>query len=80
MTREDMRRWVENYRAVEELQREELRRNPPTADESLRRAFGLMRFAASLHGWPLPRTAVDQREDEEVATAWAKLRAAFPRP
>lgn len=80
MTREDLRRWVENYRAAEELQREELRHNPPTREKSIQTALELIAVAASLHGWPFPTTVVDEREDLEVAEAWMRLRAAFATP
>lgn len=75
---EDIRRWAENLRAVEERARDEARERGYVAD-SIAASLDLIAFASRLHGWPLPRDPLREREDEAVRDTWQRLREAFSR-
>lgn len=79
MTPEQIRRWAENMRQAEERIREEIRSGGYGGDP-IAAAFGLAVFAAQLHGWPIRRDPVSEREDEAVRETWARLREAYGKP
>lgn len=73
---EDLRRWIDNQRAVEERQREEARDSGYIADP-IAAALDLIAFDARLHGWPIPRNPLQEREDEAARETWSRLREAL---
>jgi hypothetical protein len=74
MTREAVRRWMAGHEAAAEVDRLERLNRPASAQESLEHLEVLVGFAMGLHGWPLPRDAVSERELVEAREAWARLR------
>lgn len=75
---EDLRRWAENHRAAVERERVEIR-GGAYVEDPIKAGLGLIALAARLHGWPIPRAAVGQREDEAKWEAWARLREGLAR-
>ena len=76
----DLIAWVESRRAAEERERSELREAGPDPSAAIESALALAALAARLHGWPIPKSEVDLREEELVRQRWAKVRAAFGKP
>lgn len=72
-TPEDLRRWAENHRAAVEREREEIQ-GGSYVEDPIKAGLELIALAVRLHGWPIPRDAVVQREDEAKWKAWARLR------
>ena len=72
--------WIESRRAAEARERSEQRQAGPDPASAIESALALAALAARLHGWPVPKTAVDLREEELVRQRWAKVRAAFGKP
>jgi hypothetical protein len=75
---EDLRRWVEDWQAVDARLRDEARRKGPSPD-AVAAALDLIATAGRLHGWPIPEDRVRQRDDEVGRERWARLRRAFGR-
>ena len=76
----DLIAWVESRRAAEERERSELREAGPDPSAAIESALALAALAARLHGWPVPKSEVDLREEEQVRQRWAKVRAAYGKP
>jgi hypothetical protein len=76
----DLIAWVESRRAAEDRERSELRQAGPNPSAAIESALALVALAGHLHGWPVPKSEVDLREDELVRQRWAKVRAAFGKP
>lgn len=69
---EEIRRWVAARRAAERRERAERRAVDP--EEAFRRGLAMVALAGRLHGWPLPHSERDHREDLEAYERWARLR------
>jgi len=80
MESSDLIAWVESRRAAAERERSELREAGPNPSAAIESALALVSLAAHLHGWPIPKSEVDLREEELVRQRWAKVRAAFGKP
>jgi hypothetical protein len=75
MNRHDVREWAANHRAAAEREQAEMRRHRLTPDEAFASALALLNFDERLNGSPFNRNhAIDEREDQQVWDAWAKLR------
>ena len=72
--RQSIRRWIEGRRAAERRERDAQTEDTPPPGESIARALRLIAFAASIHGWPLPRDPASAREDTEAYERWVRLR------
>jgi hypothetical protein len=72
----DIRRWAANHRAAAAREAVEARQNPMTADQAFASALALLVFDEKQNGSPFERRdPVSDREDEEMWSAWTKLRA-----
>jgi hypothetical protein len=77
MTREQMRRWMDNWRAVNAAQDELVRAAPPP-DPVACLELGLSMIALALDANAGPR--IDSQEaDDAVTDVWRRLRAAHRR-
>ncbi|MEA2564122.1 MAG: hypothetical protein QOH06_5626 [Acidobacteriota bacterium] len=76
----DLIAWVESRRAAEDRERSELRQAGPNPSAAIESALALVALAGHLHGWPVPKSEVDLREEELVRQRWAKVRLAFGKP
>lgn len=78
-TPEDLRNWVENWRAtaVRERQGERLR---AMSSGAVRMALDLIAIASWLHGWPIAEDTVRRREDDLGWRRWSRLRQALGSP
>lgn len=75
-TRKDLRRWVDNWRAAADREREEARRSG-YVDDPIAAGLDLIALASYLHGWPIPKDPFQDREDEAEQEAWSRLREAL---
>lgn len=75
MDPQDIRRWVENHRAAQERERQEVRERGTVVADPIAASLSLIALAGRLHGWPVPVSEVDEREDELARQRWDKLRA-----
>jgi hypothetical protein len=72
----DIRTWAANHRAAAAREAAETRRHPMTGQQAFASALALLAFDVKQNGSPFGRyDAVSAREDEQMWTAWAKLRA-----
>lgn len=71
---ESIRRWIASRRAAEQRERDDSVDARPSPTASVARALCLITLAASLHGWPLPRDPVSEREDVAAYARWSRLR------
>jgi len=71
-----MRRWLESRRAAMRREMAEARAEGPRPAWAIRSALALVALTGRLHGWPVPETEADRREDEGVRERWARLRRA----
>ena len=78
-SRQSIRRWVEGRRAAERRERDAQTGDTPSPGESIGRALRLITFAASIHGWPLPRDPASVREDTQAYERWVRLRTRLSR-
>jgi hypothetical protein len=69
------RRWIEARRAAARREAREAREAGPHAASAIASALALVALTGQLHGWPVPESATDRREDELVRERWARLRA-----
>jgi hypothetical protein len=76
----DLITWVRSRRAAEDRERAEVSQAAPNSSAAIESALALISLAAHLHGWPIPKSEVDLREEELVRQRWAKVRAAFGKP
>jgi hypothetical protein len=72
--RDSARRWVESRRAAARREIAQARREGPRPQWAIASALALVALTGRLHGWPVPETAVDRREDESAWERWARLR------
>ena len=70
---EAIRRWVENHRAAQRRELEEIDRSA-SLSRSIAAALSLIALAGKRHGWPVPPDPVEEREDERVRRVWERLR------
>jgi hypothetical protein len=76
----DIRIWAENHRAAAAREAAEARKNPMTADQAFASVLALLAFDEKQNGSPFERRdPVSDREDEEMWSAWTKLRARWPK-
>jgi hypothetical protein len=71
---ESARRWIEGRRAAGRREASEERAAGPRPAWAIRSALALVALTGRLHGWPVPETEIDRREDEIVRERWAQLR------
>lgn len=69
---EEIRRWMAGRRAAEHRERQEHRAVDPQV--AFRRGLAMIALASRLHGWPLPESEADRRQDREAYARWARLR------
>jgi Flp pilus assembly protein TadD len=69
----NLRRWVEDRRAVAARERAEARSTAP-ADSSIAQALALVALYGRLHGWPVPEDAISRREDAQAYDRWYMLK------
>jgi len=77
MSHDDLRRWVNDRRAVAALERSEARAAPPAPASAIAAALALVALSGRLHGWPGPDDPVSEREDERARATWTRLRRAL---
>jgi len=77
MSNDDLRRWVNDRRAVAALERSEERSAPPAPASAIAAALALIALSGRLHGWPSPDDPVSEREDEHARASWTRLRLAL---
>jgi hypothetical protein len=77
MSNDDLRRWVNDRRAVAALERSEMRSAPPAPASAIAAALALVALSGRLHGWPCPDDPVSEREDERARATWTRLRRAL---
>jgi hypothetical protein len=74
MEREDLRHWIENYRAAQRRERAETEAAGPEAPTAIPHALAVI----ALGGRIIPRTPaadpVDSRDDDRARAAWDRLR------
>jgi hypothetical protein len=68
-------RYKQQWAAIRLRSRRELVEKHLTQAFEWERAVALIDFAASLHGWPLPESAVALREIEILRRKWTLLNA-----
>lgn len=69
---EEIRRWIAGRRAAERREREEQCAVDPQI--ALRRGLAMIALASRLHGWSLPESETDRRQDREAYARWVRLR------
>jgi hypothetical protein len=74
MDSSQLRRWVDDKRAVERRERDEARSQPVSCSESIARALALIALYGRLHGWPVPEDGVSRREDSAAYEHWHRLK------
>ena len=80
MTGADLRRWIANFEAAEQADRDQKRREGPRPDQSIKLALSLMVVAARLDENPAREDPRDRAEDLHGYECWARLRAAAGKP
>lgn len=73
----EIRRWMESRRAAAERERREVAERGTFVPDPIAASLSLIALAGRLHGWPLPVSEADQREDELARETWDRLRAAW---
>jgi hypothetical protein len=75
MEQADLRRWVDNRRAVARVEQTHLADawGPPA--QAIAAALSLIALEGRLRGWPPPPDPVADREDEAMWERFARLRA-----
>ncbi len=63
---------MDGRRAAARRERDELQ--APDPEVALRRGLAMIALASRLHGWPLPESERDRRQDREAYDRWATLR------
>jgi hypothetical protein len=74
-----LRQWVENQRAVAQLEHRNLATNWGSAERSITACLALVALYGRLHGWPAPRNPVDDREDLIVWERFSRLKQPYLR-
>jgi hypothetical protein len=76
MNASDIRTWAANHRAAAAREAAEARQHPMTVDQAFASALALIAFDEKQNGFAFERPdPVSDREDEQMWTAWSKLRA-----
>lgn len=76
----DLKRYVENRRAVEARELEEMRGEPLDPSTSFRWALDLLVFDEAMNGWPFGRhDPIEEEETARVREDWQRLREAWGR-
>jgi hypothetical protein len=75
---DDVRRWVEARRFVEEHDRRAAESMEP--EVSWRQALSLFALVGRMIGWPVAPDEIRRRENASAEQAWMRLRAAGTRP
>jgi hypothetical protein len=79
MDPEDIRRWIDDQRAVAVRVEQADREKPLSADMAFRFALDLLVYDEKQNGSPFQRDdPVTRAEDERVRNAWAMLRQRWP--
>jgi hypothetical protein len=80
MDPEALRRFVENHRAAQELEAQEVRGNPMPFEQSWALAMELLRFDEQMNGDPFTRPdPIEDEDDRRKYETWTKLRAGWKR-
>jgi hypothetical protein len=74
MHAEQLRRWVEARRFVEDFQRRSA--NAPEPRVAWAQALSLFALLGRMTGWPVEPDDIRRREDELARQAWTRLHAA----
>jgi hypothetical protein len=74
---EQLRRWVEDHRAAEEASQAAHASPPVDPSLSWRQALSLLALLGRSVGWPVAPDEVRRRGEEQAASAWGRLHAAF---
>jgi hypothetical protein len=77
MKRADLRRWVEDRRAVARLEQGLVAETWGPPEQAIAAALSLIALEGRLHGWPPPADPVSEREDQAMWDRFARLRAKF---
>jgi hypothetical protein len=72
--RDSTRQWIEARRAAARREAWEERAAGPSPAWAIASALALVALTGRLHGWPVPETEIDRREDEIARERWARLR------
>jgi hypothetical protein len=75
MQRDEVRRWIESRRMVDEFDRCHAHSAPDPA-RCWQQSLSLIALVGEMIGWPVPPDDIRRRDDEIAAVAWRKLRAA----
>lgn len=75
MRPDDLRRWVDGYRAAQEVERREAMTVGPEPGTAIASALALVALAGRLHGWPIAPGEADRRESAAARASWDRLRA-----
>ncbi|HJW94883.1 MAG TPA: hypothetical protein VJ901_14805 [Thermoanaerobaculia bacterium] len=80
MDPEALRRFVENHRAAQEREAQEVRGNPMPFERSWAFAMELLRFDEQMNGDPFSRhDPIEDEDDRRKYEAWTKLRTGWKR-
>jgi len=76
--RQQLRQWVEDHRAAAEAA-QAAHASPPPVDPALswRQALSLLALLGRSVGWPVAPDEVRRRGEEQAASAWGRLHAAY---
>jgi hypothetical protein len=70
-----IRQWAEDRNAASVVEARELSASTGTPAQSFAAALSLLALYAHLHGWPPPDDPIDRRDNLEVWSRFARLRA-----
>lgn len=74
---DDVRRWIDARRAAARREAADERATGPRPRWAVASVMALIALTGRLHGWPVPETAADRREDALVHQQWGRLRRAL---
>jgi hypothetical protein len=75
----DLRRWVDDRRAVARLEQAHLAETWGPPAQVIAAALSLIALEGRLHGWPPPTDPVTEQEDQAMWDRFARLRARLVR-
>jgi hypothetical protein len=75
----DLRRWVDDRRAVARREHAQLADTWGQPAQAIAAALSLIALEGRLRGWPPPADPVTDREDQAMWERFARLRAKFVR-
>lgn len=70
-----IRRWAEDRQAASRVEAREFSGAAATPSQLFGTALTLLTLYAGMHGWPPPDDPIDQRDNLEVWSRFARLRA-----